>query len=109
MRMSSVKKPLNKLNRYELVELIFQLRKENLDLQGRCAELEERLAHSTQMLDELVQRCDAEALARIEAMLASLCAGRPAVIAGPADPSDTTGLSQTPDAPRGAHWAVDRP
>ena len=37
MRMSSVKKPLNKLNRYELVELIFQLRKENLDLQGRCA------------------------------------------------------------------------
>lgn len=133
--MSGIKKPLNKLSRYELVELIFQLRKENLDLQNRCVELEERLAHSDELLDVLAQRSDAEALRRIEAMLTTLCVaadlprdgapapapldsaptpvplgGAPAPLGGaPAPAPLDSAPAPTPDpytaAPRGAHWA----
>ena len=67
-----MKNSLRALKRLELVELIYQLRKENLDLRRRCKELEKQLKKSEGLVAAYANRSDEETLGRIEAMLADL-------------------------------------
>lgn len=68
-----MKKALKKLKRIELVELIYQLRKENIAQQKRCEELEIQLKKTEEQLQAYMNRADDNALERIEGMLAQLC------------------------------------
>lgn len=68
----SRKKAFRKLKRLELVELIYQLRKDNLSLSRRCEELEKQLRSAEKMAQAYVNRTDDEALSRIESMLAEM-------------------------------------
>ncbi len=63
------KKAFRKLKRLELVELIYQMRKENIDLRKRCKELERQLGRAEQMAAAYASRSDEEQLQRIESML----------------------------------------
>lgn len=67
-----MKKSFRALKRLELVELIYQLRKDNLDLRRRCKELEKQLEKSEGLVAAYANRSDEETLSRIEAMLADL-------------------------------------
>lgn len=67
-----MKKSFRSLKRLELVELIYQLRKDNLELRRRCKELERQLEKSESLVAAYANRSDEEALSRIEAMLADL-------------------------------------
>ena len=69
---SSMKKSLKKLKRLELVELIYQLRKENIELLRHNQELEKQLKKSEDLVTAYANRSDEEILSRIEAMLADL-------------------------------------
>lgn len=62
-------KAFRKFKRLELVELIYQMRKENIDLRKRCKELERQLARSEQMAAAYAKRSDEEQLQRIESLL----------------------------------------
>ena len=68
------KKSFRKLKRLDLVELIYQMRKENIELHKRNKELERQLARAEQMAKSYASagRSDVEQLNRIEEMLASL-------------------------------------
>lgn len=68
-----MKKSLRRLNRLELVELIYQLRKENLAQQQRCQELESQLQKTEAQLQACLARTNEDALGRIEGMIAELC------------------------------------
>lgn len=65
-------KAFRKLKRLELVELIYQLRKDNLSLTRRCEELERQLRSAEKMAQAYADRSDDEALGRIESMLANV-------------------------------------
>lgn len=67
-----MKKSLKALKRLELVELIYQLRKDNLDLHNRCEELEKQLKKSEGLVAAYANRSDEEILSRIETMLVDL-------------------------------------
>ena len=67
-----MKKTLKKLKRLELMELIYQLRKENLELTRQCRELEKQLKKSEALVTAYANRSDEEILGRIEAMLTDL-------------------------------------
>lgn len=67
-----MKKTFKQLKRLELVELIYQLRKDNIELQRHCKELEKQLKKSENLVMAYANRTDEEALGRIEAMLADL-------------------------------------
>lgn len=67
-----MKKSFRALKRLELVELIYQLRKDNLDLRRRCKELENQLEKAEGLVAMYASRTDEEALSRIETMLADL-------------------------------------
>ena len=67
-----MKKSFRGLKRLELVELIYQLRKDNLDLRRRCKELEKQLEKSESLVAAYANRSDEETLRRIEAMLEDL-------------------------------------
>ena len=66
------KKAFRKLKRLELVELIYQLRKENLEWRKRYRELERQLEKAEQMAESYATRSDEEQLVRIETMLADI-------------------------------------
>ena len=66
------KKSIRKLKRLELVELIYQLRKDNLEWRKRCKELEKQLHKAEKMAAAYAMRSDDERLLRIEAMLAEI-------------------------------------
>lgn len=69
-----MKKPFRKLKRLQLVEIIYQLRKDNLEYRRRCRELERQLAQTESMLQAYaVNDNNEEALYRIEGMLERLC------------------------------------
>ena len=67
-----MKKALKKLKRIELVELIYQLRKDNLAQQKRCEELEEQLCRTEEQLQACMARTDEDTLLRIESMVSEL-------------------------------------
>lgn len=67
-----MKKSLRKLNRLELVELIYQLRKENLAQQKHCNELEKQLQQTQEQLQACLARTNEDALARIEGMVTEM-------------------------------------
>lgn len=67
-----MKQSFRSLKRLELVELIYQLRKENLDLRRHCKELEKQLEKSEKLVAAYANRSDEETLRHIEAMLADL-------------------------------------
>lgn len=67
-----MKKSFRALKRLELVELIYQLRKDNLDLRRRCKELEKQLEKAEGLVATYVNRSDEEILSRIESMLEDL-------------------------------------
>jgi len=66
------KKSFKKLKRLELVELIYQLRKDNLEWRKRCRELEKQLHKAEKMAETYAKRTDEEQLVRIESMLADI-------------------------------------
>lgn len=68
-----MKKALKKLKRIELVELIYQLRKDNLAQQKRCEELEYQLRKTEEQLQASMARTNEDALVRIESMISELC------------------------------------
>lgn len=63
-----MKKTFRRLKRLELVQLIYQLRKDNLKLKKRCRRLEKQL----QAAEAQIGPEGGAALARIEQMLAEL-------------------------------------
>ena len=65
-------KSLRKLKRIELVELIYQLRRDNVDQRKRVAALEKQLEKTEALLQKQMTRSGDEAIARIEDMLARL-------------------------------------
>lgn len=69
-----MKKSFRKLKRLELVEMIYQLRKENLEQAQRCQELERQLKQTESLLQAYASNNNDEALFRIEGMLERLCA-----------------------------------
>lgn len=71
-RRSFMKKTFRKLKRLELVELIYQLRKDNLELRRRCKDLEKQLEKSDGLVAAYASRSDEEMLGRIESMIADL-------------------------------------
>lgn len=62
-------KPFRKLKRVELVELIYELRKDNVALEKRCQGLEARLAESENQLEVSLRQPEESVLARIESMM----------------------------------------
>lgn len=66
------KKAFRKLKRLELVELIYQLRKDNLDLRKRCRELEKQLRKAEKIALAGGSQVSEERLERIEQMLADI-------------------------------------
>ena len=68
------KKTFRKLKRLDLVELIYQMRKENIELNKRCKELERQLARAERMAQSYASagQADADQLNRIEEMLVNL-------------------------------------
>ena len=63
-------KAFRKLKRLELVELIYQLRKENLSLEKELKRLREQLEESEVLRREYVEsRLDEETAARMEALM----------------------------------------
>lgn len=66
------KKSFKKLKRLELVELIYQLRKDNLEWRKRCKELEKQLRKAEKIAAAYAMHSDEERLLRIEAMLAEI-------------------------------------
>lgn len=68
-----MKKSFRKLKRLELVDMIYQLRKDNLEQRRRCQELERQLAQAESMLQAYASNGNEEALGRIEEMLEKLC------------------------------------
>lgn len=67
-----MKKSIRKFKRIELVELVYQLRKDNVEQRKRCAELEKQLQKTEALLQKQMSRSGDEAVARIETMLAQL-------------------------------------
>jgi len=66
------KKSFRKLKRLELVELIYQLRKDNLEWRKRCKTLEKQLRKAEKMAEEYASHSNDEQLIRIEKMLADI-------------------------------------
>lgn len=64
-----MKRSLRRLRRIELVELIYQLRKDNAALQKRCDELEKQMEKAEEHMKNLTVRTGEEALERIEGMV----------------------------------------
>ena len=62
-------KPFRKLKRVELVELIYELRKDNVALEKRCQGLEARLAESESQLEVSLRQPEESVLTRIESMM----------------------------------------
>lgn len=67
-----MKKSLKKLKRIELIELIYQLRKDNLAQQKRCEELENQLCKTEEQLQACMSRTNEDVLMRIESMVSEL-------------------------------------
>ena len=67
-----MKKSFRALKRLELVELIYQLRKDNIDLRRRCKEVEKQLEKSEGLVAMYASHTDEETLSRIETMLAEM-------------------------------------
>lgn len=63
------KKAFRKLKRLELVELLYQLRKENIDLRRKNKNLAQQLEKSEQIVATYAGRTDDEQLERIENLL----------------------------------------
>lgn len=63
------KKAFRKLKRLELVELLYQLRKENIDLRKKNKNLAQQLEKSEQIVAAYAGRTDDEQLERIENLL----------------------------------------
>ena len=68
-----MKGSFRKLKRLELVEMIYQLRKDNLEQRRRCAELEQQLEYAEEMLQAYAGNTNSESLSRIEQLLEKLC------------------------------------
>lgn len=64
-----MKKSFRKLRRLELVEMIYQLRKDNLEQRKRCQELERQLSQAEEMLRAYTENTNVESLGRIENLL----------------------------------------
>ena len=67
-----MKKSFRKLKRIELMELVYQLRKDNIALQKRCEELEKKLEKTEEQLQACLDNTHGDAIARIEGMIAEL-------------------------------------
>lgn len=67
-----MKKTFRKLKRLELVQLIYQLRKENIDLRRQCRDLEKQLDKADGLVAAYASHSDSEVLGRIESMLIDL-------------------------------------
>jgi len=67
------RKSFRKLKRLELVEMIYQLRKDNLEQRSRVEELERQLEHTEDLLRKYTVNNNEESLHRIEEMLKQLC------------------------------------
>ena len=65
-------KSFRKLKRMELVELIYQLRKDNLAQRKRCEELEKQLAKTEEQLKASMAGHNSDRLQRIEGMLSEM-------------------------------------
>lgn len=70
------KKAFGKLKRLELVELIYQLRKDNLEWRKRCKELERKLRKAEKMAVAYAANSNNERLERIENILEDIQRGR---------------------------------
>lgn len=66
------KKEFKKLKRLELVQLIYELRKDNIAQRKRCEELEKQLKRTEELLRESANRPEGEALQRIESLLVEI-------------------------------------
>ena len=66
------KKEFKKLKRLELVQLIYELRKDNIAQRKRCEELEKQLKRTEELLRESANRPEGEALLRIESLLVEI-------------------------------------
>ena len=81
------KKTLKKLKRAELVDMIYELRKDNLALEERCESLKERLEDNKRIQRAFEAAPSSDALNQIRGMLKALCSAMnvPEAIEKPAE------------------------
>ena len=81
------KKTLKKLKRAELVDMIYELRKDNLALEERCESLKERLEDNERIQRVFEAAPSSDALNQIRGMLKALCSAMnvPEAIEKPAE------------------------
>lgn len=68
-----MKKALRKLKRAELVDMIYELRRDNLALEAQCDELKARIAEGKRVQQKLEEAPGSEALDEIRGMLRAVC------------------------------------
>ena len=82
------KKAFRKLKRLEIVELLYQLRKENIDLRRKNKSLAQQLEKSEQIVASYAGRTDDEQLERIENLLKDILRASTASAEEPAEEID---------------------